>query len=234
MSKRLEYNENYFSLIDSASKAYWLGFIFADGCIDRYGRLHINLAKYDKNHLQKFLNELSSNIIIRDRKNKIGEYVNLSIKNSSIVNDLYNLGVNYNKTYDSKIPIINDKYISHWLRGYFDGDGSVGLYKDKTMKYGYIPKCNITVLSENMTEYISSILSSKNIKHSINKDKKSNANHINVRAIESFIIMFEFLYKDSNKENRLDRKFNKFYNAYKFFIDRGYGGGLGYDQLERS
>lgn len=216
----LEYNEEYFSKIDNPSKAYWLGFIYADGCIDRYDRLHINLAEYDKNHLQKFLDELSSNIEIRKRNG----YINLSIKNKNIVRDLYNLGVNYNKTYDSRIPKIEDKYINHWLRGYFDGDGSIGLYKDKTMKYGYMPKANISVLSNDMTKFISSILTSNNIRHSINKDSKSKINHINVRSISSILSFFEFLYEDSNIENRMDRKNDKFYNTCKFFIDRGYGG----------
>ena len=225
MSKRLKYDDDYFNEINNSFKAYWLGFIFADGCIDKYDRLHINLAKYDKSHLEKFLIQLNSNIEIRDRKNNIGEYVNLSIKNSNIVKSLYSLGVNYNKTYDSKMPKIEEKYISDWFRGYFDGDGSIGMYKDKTMKYGFIPKANIAVLSDDMTNFISSILKNKNIKHSINKDKKSNLNHINIRSINSVIKMFEFIYNNSNIDNRLERKYNKFYDVYNFFVDKGYGRG---------
>lgn len=30
------YNKDYFKEIDSFEKAYWLGFLYADGCITRF------------------------------------------------------------------------------------------------------------------------------------------------------------------------------------------------------
>ena len=51
-----KYNENFFEKIDSPRKAYWLGFLYADGCIldQRKSKiLEITLSKNDKNHLQK-------------------------------------------------------------------------------------------------------------------------------------------------------------------------------------
>ena len=55
------YNKDYFSVIDNSDKAYWLGFLYADGCINRYYRneklkamnLELTLCDEDKKHLQK-------------------------------------------------------------------------------------------------------------------------------------------------------------------------------------
>jgi hypothetical protein len=57
---RCRINENIFNVIDSEEKAYWLGFIFADGCISSEDyRLEVNLSTKDLNHMLKlktFLN----------------------------------------------------------------------------------------------------------------------------------------------------------------------------------
>lgn len=39
-------NSNYFSVIDKPEKAYWLGFLFTDGCVDKLrttGRIRLQL-----------------------------------------------------------------------------------------------------------------------------------------------------------------------------------------------
>src|SRR5438105_237351 len=42
LQKRYKVNENYFKVIDTEEKAYWLGFITADGCIhDRTAKSHV-------------------------------------------------------------------------------------------------------------------------------------------------------------------------------------------------
>ena len=53
------FNENYFEVIDSEDKAYWLGFISADGCVaksSKYNsyRLQIAISSIDSDHLNKF------------------------------------------------------------------------------------------------------------------------------------------------------------------------------------
>ncbi|MBF0556604.1 MAG: hypothetical protein HQK96_18960, partial [Nitrospirae bacterium] len=49
-------NENFFSL-DTIESFYWAGFIAADGCIFN-NQLNLNTAKYDKSHLQKFVDQM--------------------------------------------------------------------------------------------------------------------------------------------------------------------------------
>lgn len=58
-----------FSEIDSAEKAYWLGFIAADGYVyirDRNATVGINLSRQDKSHLEKFKTFMNSNVNIVD------------------------------------------------------------------------------------------------------------------------------------------------------------------------
>lgn len=69
------YNKDYFKEIDSFEKAYWLGFLYADGCITRFYKdeklksmsLEIMLQNDDKNHLIKFRDALDSNVPIKDK-----------------------------------------------------------------------------------------------------------------------------------------------------------------------
>ena len=57
---RYSLNERYFEKIDNNNKAYWLGFIAADGCVSnkKGGRyLYIELSRKDRDHLEKFKEE---------------------------------------------------------------------------------------------------------------------------------------------------------------------------------
>ena len=65
----IEYNRHIFDNIDSAEKAYWLGFIVADGYLnDDKNMLRIKLGDKDKIHLEKFINFLGKKISKIKRK----------------------------------------------------------------------------------------------------------------------------------------------------------------------
>ena len=50
-----KFNEHIFDIIDTEEKAYWLGFIYADGCISlKTNAFEISLKYDDINHLNKF------------------------------------------------------------------------------------------------------------------------------------------------------------------------------------
>lgn len=135
--KYLYYNKDYFEIIDNEEKAYWLGFIYADGCVSTQDRFGITLARADYNHLEKFANCIESNIKIRlgiTRKKDTSlvktkgdvEYCSITIKNSKMASDLRNKGVIRNKTYSLSFPsrdILPSEFIKDFIRGYMDGDG---------------------------------------------------------------------------------------------------------------
>jgi hypothetical protein len=66
-----KYKANYrkFQNVDSAEKAYWLGFIAADGCVytrEKNATIRIALSQKDKEHLKKFVNFMESNVVVQD------------------------------------------------------------------------------------------------------------------------------------------------------------------------
>jgi hypothetical protein len=62
-------NEHFFDLVDAEEKAYWLGFLAADGNVHKNGMgISLTLQERDKDHLNKFLKAI-------DSKAKIGVYL---------------------------------------------------------------------------------------------------------------------------------------------------------------
>src|SRR5690606_24292057 len=58
-------DNDFFKNIDTEEKAYWLGFLYADGYITQNNQLRINLSIEDENHLLKFYNSINSNRSIK-------------------------------------------------------------------------------------------------------------------------------------------------------------------------
>ncbi len=141
-------NERYFEKINTSNKAYWLGFIAADGCVGT-GKgnmvLSIELSRKDRKHLEKLKEEVKYEGPIYDRKITIKNYKikkynyptyylsNLQICNYKMVEDLAKHGIMKNKTKILKRPNIDEKYYRHWIRGLFDGDGSIYMRKGKVL-----------------------------------------------------------------------------------------------------
>ena len=130
------FNHNYFEEIDSEDKAYFLGFIYADGNIFN-NSLKISIRDTDIDVLQKLKICTNSNHKIRNFIN--GGYsttdssckmVELILTHQKLPLILKNHGVVGNKTHkiDCLPSTVPDELIRHFMRGYIDGDGSFGKY----------------------------------------------------------------------------------------------------------
>lgn len=134
--KRKSYvNLDYFKEIDTPEKAYWLGFLAADGYIVG-NELNIQLQQSDKLHLQKFSDAINGNLTIRDinGKNNFGtEYHHhrVSLKSSKMVEDLRKYGITPKKSLILTKPNISSIFFNYWILGYMDGDGCVSKNKKK-------------------------------------------------------------------------------------------------------
>ena len=92
-------NENYFESIDTEHKAYWLGFMLADGCVNKSrDRIELSLKEEDYDHLVKFKNDLNSGHKIGKKIKTINDKVYIS----------YRLGFNSKKM---KKDLINYRLI---------------------------------------------------------------------------------------------------------------------------
>lgn len=138
-NRKFCFDEEYFKNIATPEKAYWLGFIQADGSIVMSGRskvLDIGLKATDKAHLEKFLEDINLNKPVRTRlKGKfISAYVRIS--SHTFVDYLIQCGVLPRKSYTETFPRIDcSELTSHYVRGLFDGDGHVGLYSPSAVFY---------------------------------------------------------------------------------------------------
>lgn len=121
-------NENYFRSIDTPNKAYVLGFIYADGCNIRRG-LQIGINAKDKDVLEFIKKELNASNQLRYikpvKKNWSPKY-ELRVHSKILSKDLTAAGCPPAKSLILTFPnFLSDNLLSHWLRGYFDGDGSL-------------------------------------------------------------------------------------------------------------
>lgn len=125
-------DETLFDEIDTEEKAYWLGFIFADGNISATDfRVTLNLSIKDESHLLKFKEFLkyTGNISYTH-----GEHPGCRIffRSKHMWNSLNNLGCTPAKSLTLNFPeqsVFKYPYlIKHFIRGYCDGDGFLGCY----------------------------------------------------------------------------------------------------------
>lgn len=135
-------NEDFFKKW-SPEMAYVLGFFAANGNMikNKRGAHFVSFYSTDKELLEKVRLNLKSDLKISAKKinakypNHKQAYV-LQIGSKEIFKDLINLGMVPNKSLTIKMPNVPKKFLSHFLRGYFDGDGhvSVSTYQKKDRK----------------------------------------------------------------------------------------------------
>ena len=120
-------NDNYFDKIDCEDKAYLLGFLAADGTIQPDGSVKIALSSIDKELLIKIQTVLKTNYPIRDSITKDGFTVSTFVfRSSKIREQLTKYNIIKNKTYTYSFPeALSEKYIPSFIKGYWDGDGTV-------------------------------------------------------------------------------------------------------------
>ncbi len=126
-------DHNYFENIDTEEKAYWLGFLMADGSVKR-NQLWLTLARKDRPHIVDFRESLQSDHPIHDGSTFLSatgrtyEKSRFVITSDKMTDDLAKLGIIPNKTSKETFPDIDGSLARHFIRGVFDGDGSVGYY----------------------------------------------------------------------------------------------------------
>lgn len=212
--KKYYYNQSFFEHIDTEEKAYWLGFLYADGYVinkreSRNYEVGIQLKASDYLHLMKFNKSLNGNVQItfkdRERWGKIHRICEIRIYCKQMVNDLIQHGCIPNKTFDINMPIIPDELVRHFVRGFFDGDGSV--FKKKRC-YGLYT--NITSASLSFLNQLRQVLNNKNINTYIDEDR----NHYKMftSGKDSSYAFLQYIYEDCNIY--LTRK-KELYETYK-------------------
>lgn len=139
--KEKSYNDTIFDSIDTEEKAYWLGFIFADGYIysaplkKTEGRIDYNFelctSSKDKEHIEKFAKFIGYKKSIKTtRADKNGHTrCRICLSSKHLWETLNNYGCTPNKSLTLQFPdeaaFKKKSLIRHFIRGYVDGDGCI-------------------------------------------------------------------------------------------------------------
>ena len=212
---RILYDHHYFDVIDTEHKAYWLGFVYADGYIsisEHSNTFGIELSRIDQPHLKKFNIDIQGNVNIRlfDKRlnDKVYNMCSIRLFSKEIVNGLLNHGVTQDKTYTCLFPNIENNLVRHFIRGYMDGDGSI--YKENKRMCASV---NFTCASEKFLEGLRVALYNNGINSYICQDRAGSiAKKLYIKGIVNCDNYFKFIYDDATIY--LDRKYEKYINIY--------------------
>lgn len=214
--------DDIFKKIDTEEKAYWLGFIMADGCVsystkyfrerNRANRLSVNLSIKDIDMLIKLKEFLKTDakIVVYTPKGTYSENEMCKITTNSVklCKDLEQYGVIPNKTGKEIMPaqnLVSKKLMRHFIRGFFDGDGSV-------YKHLGVRNCISFTGNESMLNCLKRFLMENNIVKSncavVRDSRGKNAftyHFSNQKDVNRF---YKYIY--GNATVFMERKYNKF------------------------
>lgn len=129
-------DENFFANIDSEAKAYWLGFITADGNVGsnrKQGFLTVNLQITDRAHLEKMVAHLQSELPLLEYEflhynGRLQKVCRAAFNSRKLSDDLIKLGVTPRKSLTVRPWSGPAELMPHYWRGAFDGDGTICKY----------------------------------------------------------------------------------------------------------
>lgn len=203
--KAVKFDLNFFENIDSEAKAYFYGLFKADGYIDKKrDRFEIRLQLKDKELIEAFLFALGLPHtylnVIKPRRPEQQSNVSFSITNKEFVRHLMAL-----KSAESLSKIPNE-LTHHFIRGYFDGDGTIAYRNRIKTKLRYQLAIVGSPKDPHMLNYINNKL--PNPFPNVYVDKRSNLPYLKSDKIEFQVEFAKFLYKDATIF--LNRKHQKF------------------------
>lgn len=213
--RKYEVNENYFDVLNENS-SYWLGFLYADGYVrmkdGKSGELKLKLKDTDKNHIQKFLTEIESNHPIKCGIDNKSKFCQVSVNSNIIVKRLFELGCVNKKTLKIRLPELPLKLMNHFIRGYFDGDGSINKVKNRPNSFN-VSICSNKKFNEDVVKLMGYGKIYEDINFSVIKINKINE----IKNFRDFIYNDAQVVMDRKQEifKQINNNFNRDYTTTK-------------------
>lgn len=224
--RKYKLNEHYFDIIDTPNKAYILGLFYADGynSLDKQ-TIRLQLQYTDKDILEAIRKELDSEkplkfIKCNDKVASNGfiskDMYQLEFYGKHICKTLEKYGMVQNKSLILEFPMFLDKNLySHFIRGYFDGDGSLCVYQKKNGKHQ--PLLTITSTESFCQKCLEILRNEVNVGGGI-YDASSHNGITKVISISGFVQLdrlLSWLYEDASLyiKRKYDIYMNQFMNA---------------------
>lgn len=210
---KAKFNDVVFDTIDTEEKAYWLGFLYADGCLDSSPldnskkskfQIELSLKIEDKEHLSKFCKFLDTSMIITETRCRC------VVRSQHMWNILNSYGCTPKKSLTLEFPNLNifkdTELIRHFLRGYFDGDGCVS-YGNKEHTFLNIQLLGTKNFLEVYLKQCPEELQDLTLRHNHNNENEStmlfNTSHNKALIFLNYIYINSFI--------KLDRKFSRYF-----------------------
>lgn len=202
-------NYRYFKDIDTEDKAYFFGFIYADGFLCVPNKVGISIIDTDYKQLEKLEKCMDCNYPIKFYANnsfdgRKSKFCRLIISDDDMVRDVKSHGLIEHKTCIMKPPVgIPNKLIKHFIRGFWDGNGT--LYTSGGMYY-----CGVTG-TQDMVTWIGDTLVSNGVieSYGLSRERKSDkVKSVKFGGKSKPLNVLYYLYHNANYY--LDRKHDRY------------------------
>lgn len=187
--------------------AYVLGFIYADGCLVEHknGYHGLDITSKDLGHLRLIKKQLGA-------EHKIGKKergYRIQVRNRDVYNDLIKVGLTPRKSKTIKFPKFPEEYSPHFVRGLFDGDGSVMVWREPRWKHTWQIRTSFTSGSlsflQDLNRHLESVASLSHGKVS----PVTRGYHLRYLSMPECMALYRFMYQ-GNPSLYLKRKKDKF------------------------
>lgn len=201
---------DFFEVINTEEKAYFLGLLYADGFNDeKKGIIQINLQSKDEEILKKFSAYIQPTKQLYYTSDK--ELCKMIICSKKMSKDLTKWGCVYKKSLILEFPhFLPDDLMSHFIRGFFDGDGCV--MADMKKKVFHFKILSTKTVVENIQKYLVANCN-LNITKIIEEITPSTGNikyNVAYGGRRQLLRIRDYLYKDATIF--LQRKYNRFFS----------------------
>lgn len=194
--------------------AYTLGYIYADGSLEDAAYIrgkYLRVSSVEKNNIEKIKKWLSSehtiiSVLPKTKNSQVG-YL-LRIGSHELYNDLTKLGLYPKKSLTIKFPHIPKKYLSHFVRGYFDGDGCVRIDMKKGKRQPLILSKLCTVFTSGSKEFLQelAVQVNKAIDTDLLKVYNGHSSFMLSYTTTDSVKMFKWMYGKVSGDAYLERK----------------------------
>lgn len=224
-AKKYTVNEKYFDKIDTPEKAYWLGFIYADGYVahDKYSyKLGITLSEKDKDHLERFKKSICATYPIKTYAPTIkstnytkNPYSKIVIYSKTVYDQMIRHGVFEHKTNILDKPTIEESLERYFILGYMDGDGCIAIsHRNKSSQLSFCVKILGTT---KLLDFIKNFIEKHQIATIRKYYKRKPGQDVSSLELPGNIQVKHFL--DLLYDNKVSVYLPRKYNRYKLLCD---------------
>ncbi len=226
---KYEINENFFDNW-SDRMVYVLGLILTDGSIGNDDN-RISITMKEGHHLEKIKKMLHSQHPVR--YNKLADTHEFVFVRKIMAARLFKLGITRNKSLKVKFPNVPDKFLSHFIRGVFDGDGSVFFEPSRKIplrvsstngSVSFVPRSSKSPLRASFTsgskKFITTLEGKLHMhaglgKRTIYELHRGNTSYYIRYCHKDSLKFFDYIYAGVDESLRLERKYQKFLEGIK-------------------